>query len=147
VKRAEVAPGLLLEPFVVSQLVGAVVSRIVEGSGLSATEFAVVSSLGVWEDATPTELAHLLGMSPTTLSAVLKRLEERKIIRRTRDPDDGRRHVLRLTPKGRRTLAKALERFPTWLDRVRERLDGDPQDVLAAMRRLESALRDALVGD
>jgi DNA-binding MarR family transcriptional regulator len=144
VEREEIQPGLFLQPFVVSQLVGSVVARIVEGSGLAGTDFAVVSSLGVWEDATPTELARLLGMSPTTLSAVLKRLEERGLVRRARDPDDGRRFVLRLTARGRRERAKALERFPEWLERVRAALGGDPEEVLAAMRRLEAALREAL---
>ena len=47
-------PGLFLQPFVVSQLLGAVIVEIVEGSGLSSVEFAVVSSLAVWEDPTPT---------------------------------------------------------------------------------------------
>jgi DNA-binding MarR family transcriptional regulator len=147
VKRQETAPGLFLQPFVVSQLVGSVIAGITEGSGLAGVEFAVVSSLGVWEDATPTELAHLLGMYPTTLSAVLKRLEERGLVRRLRDPDDGRRHILQITPRGKRALAKAHERFPAWLERVRARLDGDPEDVLAAMRRLEAALRGALQED
>ena len=137
-------PGLFLEPFVVSQLVGSVIGEIVAGTGLSGTEFAVVSSLALWDDPTPTALAHMLGMPPTTLSAVLKRLEARDLVRRARDPNDGRRHVLRLTVKGRRARDKAVERFPGWLERVNEHLGGDPEDVLEPMRRLEAALRAAL---
>jgi hypothetical protein len=45
-------------------------------------------------------------------------------------------------PSGPRT--PSVERFPEWLERVRTRLEGDPEEVLAAMRRLEAALRDAL---
>ena len=139
-------PGLLLQPFVVSQLVGSVIAEIVQGTGLSGTEFAVVSTLALWDDPTPTALAHALGMPPTTLSAILKRLERRKLVARARDPNDRRRHVLRLTARGRRARDRAIERFPDWLGRVRTHLGSDPEDVLEPMRRLEDALRAALAG-
>ena len=86
----------------------------------------------------------MLGMPPTTLSAILKRLEERKLVARARDPDDRRRHVLRLTARGRRARDRAVERFPAWVGQVKKHLDGDPEDVLEPMRRLEAALRAAL---
>lgn len=143
-KNTENKPGLFLQPYVVSQLVGSVIAEIVEGSGLSGTEFAVASSIYSWPDATPTELARLLGMSPTTLSAILKRLEERRLVTRRRDPDDGRRSVLTLTAKGRRSCEKAFERFPGWMQRVRAELGVDPEEVLEPMRRFEEALRTAL---
>ena len=144
--ESPIRPGLFLQPFVVSQLVGSVIAEIVEGTGLSPTEFAVVSSLALWDDPTPTELARMLGMPPTTLSAVLKRLEERKLVRRRRDPADRRRHVLALTVAGRRARDRAVERFPEWLERVKAQLGADAEDVLEPMRRLEAALRAALAG-
>ncbi len=143
-KNADVKPGLFLEPFVVSQLVGSVIAKVVEGSGLVGKDFAVVSSLAIWSEATPTELASLLGMPPTTMSSVLGRLEKRGLVERLRDPDDGRRYVLRLTEEGTRLRNAAIERFPEWLDRVRRHLGEDPDEVLEPMRRLEGALREAL---
>ncbi len=137
-------PGLFLQPFIVEQLVAEVVADLVAGSGLSGVEFAVVSTMGVWEDPTPTKLARRLGMPPTTLSAVLRRLEYRGLVKRSRDPGDGRRCVLELTAKGRRAWSKAVERFPHWLGRVREELGVDPEEVLEPMRKLEDALRRAL---
>ena len=143
-KNNELKPGLFLQPFVVSQLVGSVIANIVEGTGLSGTDFAVVSSLAVWQEATPTELARLLGMPPTTLSAVLKRLEARGLVQRLRDVNDRRRHILALTTRGMETRNRAIERFPDWLNRVRAHLDSDPENVLEPMRQLEAALRAAL---
>jgi DNA-binding MarR family transcriptional regulator len=146
VTDSPIRPGLFLQPFVVSQLVGSVIEQIVEGSGLSATEFAVVSSLALWDDPTPTALANMLGMPPTTLSAVLARLERRKLVARARDPQDRRRHVLRLTAAGRRARDRAVQRFPEWIERVKDELGSDPDEVLEPMRRLEAALRAALAG-
>jgi hypothetical protein len=49
-----------------------------------------------------------------------------------------------LTATGARTRQRGLDRFPAWLDRVNEELDGDPENVLETMRLLEAALRAAL---
>jgi DNA-binding MarR family transcriptional regulator len=142
--RRALRPDLFLQPFVVSQLVGAVLAELVEGSDVSASEFAVTSVIGILPGVTPTELARNLGMSPTTLSAMLNRLEQKREIRRRRDPDDGRRYALELTAKGERTRRRNLERFPAWLESVRDHLGTDPEDVLEPMHRLEEALRAAL---
>jgi MarR family transcriptional regulator, temperature-dependent positive regulator of motility len=143
-KNRDAKPGLFLEPFVLSQLVGSVIAKVVEGSGLGGKDFAVASSLAVWSEATPSELASLLGMAPTTMSSVLGRLERRGLVERLRDPRDGRRYVLRLTDEGMRLRDAAIKRFPEWLDRVRAHLGDDPDEVLEPMRRLERALRAAL---
>ncbi len=142
--RSTVKPGLFLQSFVVAQLVGSVIDEITAGTGLQGREFAVASSIGAWPGLTPTDLAASLGMSPTTLSAVLKRLEERGMVRRTRDPDDRRRHVLELSAKGTRAWKKANERFPVWLARVRDEMEDDPAELLDALGRFEEALRRAL---
>jgi DNA-binding MarR family transcriptional regulator len=134
-------PGLLLQPFVVSQLVGAVIERVVEDSGVSGSEFAVTSSIGVLGSVTPTELARTLGLSPTTLSAMIDRLVRKGEVSRTRHPADGRSFVLELTPQGTATNARLGRRFRQVIGEVRGHLDGDPDEVLAAMRLLEDALR------
>lgn len=146
-KNEELRPGLFLQPFVVSQLVGSVIANIVVGTGLSATDFAVVSSLAVWEEATPSELARLLGMPPTTLSAVLKRLEERGLVERLRDNNDRRRHILALTDRGMESRNKAIERFPAWMTRVQAHLGTNSESILESMRQLEAALRAALADE
>ena len=92
-------PGLFLQPFVISQLVGTVLEDVVDGSGISASEFAVTSSINIFGTVTPTELARTLGLSPTTLSATIDRLVRKGEARRTRHPDDGRSYVLELTPQ------------------------------------------------
>jgi DNA-binding MarR family transcriptional regulator len=134
-------PGLFLQPFVVSQLIGTVLEDVVDGSGISSPEFAVTSSINIFGSVTPTELARTLGMAPTTLSATIDRLVRKGQVRRRPNPDDGRSYVLELTAKGKATNARIGVRFEKAIGAVRTNLEGDPADVLAAMRLLEDALR------
>jgi DNA-binding MarR family transcriptional regulator len=137
----KVQPGLFLQPFVVAQLSGTLIEAVVEGSEVGASEYAVTSWLGVVGSATPTELARDLGLSPTTLSAMIDRLARKKQVRRVRHPEDGRSYLLELTPKGQATNARNAQRFEKALRAVRARLDGEPEEILEALRRLEDALR------
>jgi DNA-binding MarR family transcriptional regulator len=56
------------------------------------------------------DLAHHLSLDPTLVVALIDDLEERGLCKRTRHPEDRRRHVIELTAKGRRVYreAKAL---------------------------------------
>jgi len=56
-------------------------------------------------------VAFLLGMDRTTLTAVLKALRRRGLVKVTADPADGRARLMTLTVKGRRLLARAV---PVW---------------------------------
>ena len=50
-------------------------------------------------------------MDRTTLTAALKPLERRGLVKLTADPDDRRRRLVTLTAKGRMVLARAI---PVW---------------------------------
>jgi DNA-binding MarR family transcriptional regulator len=142
--RSTVKPGLFLQPFVVAQLSGALIARVVEGSEVTAPEYALTSWLNVVGSATPTELSRALGISPTTVSAMVDRLVRKRQLRRVRHPGDGRSYVLEPTAKGKATNARNAQRFERAMRSVREQLDGDPEEILEALRRLEDALRKAL---
>ncbi|HEY8407857.1 MAG TPA: MarR family winged helix-turn-helix transcriptional regulator [Gaiellaceae bacterium] len=137
-------PGLLLQPYVLAQLTGAVVDRAVSGSNVSASEYAVTSWLNARGSATPSELAHELGLAPTTLSSMLDRLVRKKQIRRVRHPDDGRSALLELTPQGKATIGQNNGRLVAMLKALKTNLDGDPEEILDTLRRLEDALRRTL---
>jgi DNA-binding MarR family transcriptional regulator len=140
----KVQPGLFLQPFIVTQLSGAVIVGVVEGSEVTATEYALTSWLNIVGDATPTELAHDLGLSPTTVSAMIDRLVGKKQVRRFRNPDDGRSYLLELTEAGKRTNSRNSRRLTESVEALRGHLEGDPEEILAAMRLLEDGLRKML---
>lgn len=56
-------------------------------------------------------VANLLAMDRTTLTAALKPLERRGLVRVATDQKDRRSHILILTAKGRELLASAV---PIW---------------------------------
>ena len=136
---------LFLETFVLGQLVGAVIDQlVVPGSGLSPVEFAVTSSIGAMKQVTPTELAHRLGMPPTTLSALLNRLEERDLISRTRHPGDGRARLLEVTAAGRAANRVCFRGMNRALEQLAAAVGDDSAELFAAFNRFEDALRTIL---
>jgi DNA-binding MarR family transcriptional regulator len=56
-------------------------------------------------------VASLLAMDRTTLTAALKPLERRGLVKVSQDPADRRSRILALTAKGKNLLARAL---PAW---------------------------------
>jgi|TARA_B100001142_G_scaffold43489_1_gene39437 DNA-binding MarR family transcriptional regulator len=64
-----------------------------------ATGFALLS---IDADGTPsTTLGPKMGMEPTSLSRLLSTMEERKMIYRSQNPNDGRSVLIHLTPFGK----------------------------------------------
>ena len=79
--------------------------------GLTHGQFSLLMSLNRAVPARPAEIAELLAMDRTTLTAALKPLERRRLVRVTVDTADRRARRLALTPAGRALLAAAV---PVW---------------------------------
>jgi len=81
--------------------------------GLTNGQFSLMMSLNRPEPPGMAAVAALLGMNRTTLTAVLKPLQRRGLVKVTADPADGRGRLMTLTAKGRRMLVRAV---PVWRD-------------------------------
>ncbi|MFZ3263313.1 MAG: MarR family transcriptional regulator [Terriglobales bacterium] len=79
--------------------------------GLTNGQFSLLMSLNRPEPPGMTAVASLLAMDRTTLTAVLKPLQRRRLIKVTPDPRDRRSRLLTLTAKGRGLLVRAV---PVW---------------------------------
>src|SRR5262249_31768188 len=79
--------------------------------GLTNGQFSLMMSLNRPEPPAMGAVASLLAMDRTTLTAALKPLERRGLLRITTDHNDRRARRLDLTPKGRRLLARGV---PVW---------------------------------
>jgi len=78
---------------------------------LTNGQFSLMMSLNRPEPPDMGAVASLLGMDRTTLTAALKPLYRRRLLKIAVDPADRRSHILTLTPKGRRLLTSAV---PIW---------------------------------
>jgi DNA-binding MarR family transcriptional regulator len=82
-------------------------------------------------------VATLLAMDRTTLTAALKPLERRGLVKVTADRLDRRSRLLKLTANGRRLLARAV---PIWERTHREveslLTDGNPEGLRNNLRAL-----------
>lgn len=76
-------------------------------------------------------VANLLAMDRTTLTAALKPLERRGLVKVTVDPQDRRGRLMELTPAGRSLLARAL---PIW-QRAHAEIEGRLTDGGAELLR------------
>jgi len=79
--------------------------------GLTNGQFSLLMSLNRPEPADMAGVAALLAMNRTTLTAALKPLSRRRLVKITADPADRRARLMTLTPEGRRLLARAV---PIW---------------------------------
>lgn len=79
--------------------------------GLTNGQFSLLMSLNRPEAPGMAAVASLLAMDRTTLTAALKPLERRKLVKVTMDPADRRGRRLQLTAQGMKLLAEAA---PVW---------------------------------
>jgi DNA-binding MarR family transcriptional regulator len=79
--------------------------------GLTNGQFSLMISLNRPEPPGMASVAALLGMDRTTLTAALKPLQRRGLLKVTADPKDRRGRIMTLTAKGRNLLVRAV---PVW---------------------------------
>jgi DNA-binding MarR family transcriptional regulator len=135
---------VLFRTFILSQLVGALLDREIARTGGDPRDLGVLSGIGLMSRITPTDLAELLGMPPTTLSATLRRLESAGAVRRRRNPTDGRSVLLELTAAGKRRWHSGWPGLRASVDKVGAELEQPVPEIMSALEELERALRAAL---
>src|SRR3954466_8860881 len=113
--------------------------------GLSGRQYLILAVLGADAPPSQLELAGLCGLLPAQVVPVLDELERRGLVARQRSEEDRRRSVVRLTPAGEETLAKADELARSIEDSLFGDLPADEGFAVGrpAGRRPPAAQRDA----
>jgi DNA-binding MarR family transcriptional regulator len=104
-------------------------------AGLHPYHHAVLAVLDEGTRETQGAIADALGYDRGQLVGLLDELEERHLVERRRDPSDRRRHTVRLTPDGKRALAKLRALARQLEDDFLASLDGEERAQLHALLR------------
>lgn len=84
-------------------------------------------------------LAAAVQIDPTNLVGLLNELESAGLLVRDRDPDDRRRHIVRITDAGRAMLARAERALSVVEDQLLRVLDDDDREQLFGLLQRVSA--------
>jgi DNA-binding MarR family transcriptional regulator len=104
-----------------------------EGTGLSAFHYAVLALLEEDPRETQAAIADALGYDRSHVVRLLDELEERHLVLRTRDLEDRRRHIVKLTADGRKALSQLRAIVRGLEDTFLAPLDADEREHLHAL--------------
>ena len=113
--------------------------------GLTGAQLFVLQSLADHPDLSLNELAERTHTHQSSVSTVVTRLVERRLVTRTRSAADARRIALRLTARGRRLIAAAPDVAQARMIRAIDRLPAADRRTLA--RSLHALTQAMAVAD
>lgn len=78
-----------------------------DSEGITTAHQVILFSLCIEDGVTPSALATRLNMGKSRLTGLLDTLEEKAMVRRVRDVEDGRSQQLMITPEGRGVIDRS----------------------------------------
>jgi DNA-binding MarR family transcriptional regulator len=116
--------------------------RAYEGD-LSRTEASLLSTLSEGRRRI-TELAELEGLAQPTVTVLVGKMEERGLVSRERDPEDGRVVLVQITDEGRAALERLRAQYRDVLQRRMASMTDKEVAALRAATETLGALLEAL---
>jgi len=102
---------------------------------LTASQLAVLGRLDRDGSVSTSDLAKAERVRPQSMAATVAALEERGLIVRRQDPDDGRRQLIELTPVADEVVSGSRRAREEWLERaLRERFS--PEELATVVEAL-----------
>lgn len=140
----EFAPTPLLHAMVLDRAVGALLAEAMRASPMNAHDYGVASAILDQPGVSASQLAEQFSVPLTTLAEWVARLTGLGVVRRERDPRDGRRHQLWITQEGQSTMAAAQDAFGRGYLAFLEHLPVSPHEATAQLEVMTTACRHAL---
>jgi DNA-binding MarR family transcriptional regulator len=111
-------------------------------SGLNGEEFGFYSLLRRFGPVPATQITRWTAMRPTTVSTLVRRLQDRGHVEQRPHPEDGRSRLIALTPAGERAHAAAADTFFSATRSLAAALGPEEIRQRASLQRLDAALRE-----
>lgn len=108
---------------------------------LTWTGWVVLWVIWIWGDIESRHVAAEAGISKGTLTGVVSTLMDRGLVKRRVHPDDARRVLLSLSPKGHKLMVEVFPEFNAVEAHVTEQLS--EKDMLQMARSLRSVVKQA----
>jgi MarR family 2-MHQ and catechol resistance regulon transcriptional repressor len=116
----------------------------IRGLDLTPCQFDIVATLGNTPGMSFRELGEKTLITKGTLTGVVDRLEEKRLVRRVASPTDGRSQIVRLTARGERLFAEIFPAHLAHLDGAFRVLSAaELAQAEAVLHRLRTAFESA----
>jgi DNA-binding MarR family transcriptional regulator len=106
--------------------------------------FSFLGWISLLQPVTPSALARETGLPPTTIRDYVRRLVERRDVRKLPNPDDGRSYQLVLTAKGQEVANRGWPAVEKAFARLQRGLERPASEHLAALQEVRRAVQLAL---
>lgn len=129
---------------VLDRAVGALLAEAMRDSPLNAHDYGVASAISDQPGVSASQLAEQFSVPLTTLAEWVGRLATLGVVRRERDPRDGRRHQLWITQEGESVMSAAQDAFGRGYLAFVDHLPLSPCEASAQLEVMTTACRHAL---
>jgi DNA-binding MarR family transcriptional regulator len=100
---------------------------------ITSPQFAALNALYSEPNLDQRTLGQRISLDRSTMAEVVSRLHARGLVRTERDPRDGRRKTINLTPKGLHSVKQLIPRTHAMTDRLVGPLDVTQRDELLCL--------------
>ena len=109
---------------------------------LTPGQFGVLTLIHENEGLSQSDLGAALGIDRSTMVAVIDRLESRDLVVRAPSPNDRRSYALRLSDRGKKTIADIMPKLREHEETIAGALSKSEQSTLIALRRIGGGAKD-----